>query len=148
VRVESLELGSILDAQDYLDNWHLAIVVDEKKHPEPAIKQLHFLPFNKGNRDEEFNVDDSARLAPAFSRTEINSEPEASFNQLRSYYENFKLSKKQSNFLEERKSEESFTNGSRMNHSKVQSQAAAGLGKMGQKGVNRNISPLNELHSD
>ena len=100
----------------------MAIVVDEKKHPEPASKQLHFLPFNKGNRDEEFNIDDSARLAPAFSRTEINSEPEASFNQLRSYYENFKSTKKQSksNYsLEEKKSEESITNGNRLSSNKL-----------------------------
>jgi hypothetical protein len=27
--VESLRVGNILDAQDYLGNWHCAIVVDE-----------------------------------------------------------------------------------------------------------------------
>jgi hypothetical protein len=25
-----LQVGNILDAQDYLGNWHLAIVIDEK----------------------------------------------------------------------------------------------------------------------
>ena len=30
---ESLRVGNILDAQDYLGNWHCAIVVDE---PEPS----------------------------------------------------------------------------------------------------------------
>ena len=76
----------------------------------------------KGNRDEEFNIDDSTRLAPAFTRTEINSEPEASFNQLRSYYDNFKQSKKQSksNYMpEEKKSEESLSNGTRLSSNKL-----------------------------
>ena len=35
--IESLPVGSILDAQDYLGVWHLAIVIDEK---EPDSKQF------------------------------------------------------------------------------------------------------------
>jgi hypothetical protein len=90
VRVENLKLGNVLDAQDYLDNWHLAIVVDDNLGRDPLSHQLHFLPFNKGNRDEAFGRDDSSKISPAFSKTELTAEPEVSFNILRSYYENFK----------------------------------------------------------
>lgn len=29
ITVEQLRVGNILDAQDYLGNWHVAIVIDE-----------------------------------------------------------------------------------------------------------------------
>jgi hypothetical protein len=50
--------------------------------------------------------------------------------------------------LEEKKSEESLTNGARLSTSKLQSQLAAGQSKLGVKVANRNKSPLNEFHSD
>jgi len=74
VRVDQLKIGNILDAQDYLDKWHLAIVVEEK---ESTSKMLHFVTFNKGNRDEEFGEEDSNRIAPAFSRTEPSIDPDS-----------------------------------------------------------------------
>jgi hypothetical protein len=48
-------VGSILDAQDYLGNWHLAIIIDEKDAP---TKEVHFLPFLKANRNEAFTDSD------------------------------------------------------------------------------------------
>lgn len=74
MRVSQLQTGNILDAQDYLDNWHLAIVVEEKTS---NSRQLHFLPFNKGNRDEEFGEEDSNRIGPAFEHTEPSMDPDA-----------------------------------------------------------------------
>ena len=54
-----------MDAQDYLGNWHSAIVIDENG---PTQKHIHFLPF-KANRDEVFNApEDSSRLAFIFSK--------------------------------------------------------------------------------
>lgn len=58
----------MLDAQDYLGAWHLAIVIDEKG---PDCKQMHFLPFNKSNRDEEFTPEDNSRLAALCSMTKV-----------------------------------------------------------------------------
>jgi hypothetical protein len=40
--VEELRVGNILDAQDYLGNWHVTIVIDEHG---PQQKQVHFLPY-------------------------------------------------------------------------------------------------------
>jgi hypothetical protein len=32
-RVEQTHVGNILDAQDYLGSWYLAIIIDEKNGP-------------------------------------------------------------------------------------------------------------------
>ena len=40
--IEELNVGCILDAQDYLGAWHLSIIIDEKT---PKQKEIHFLPF-------------------------------------------------------------------------------------------------------
>lgn len=62
-----LRLGNILDAQDYLGSWHLSIVISEGANAESSAsgrknssesRTLHFLPFQKANRDEVFTVDD------------------------------------------------------------------------------------------
>lgn len=50
VTMQSLRVGNILDAQDYLGGWYPAIVIDEK---DSENKQIHFLPY-KSNRDEYF----------------------------------------------------------------------------------------------
>ena len=56
-------MGTILDAQDYLGIWHLAIVIKEKNAKE---RDVHFLPYNNPKRDETFGEDDSNKIAPAF----------------------------------------------------------------------------------
>lgn len=53
--IDKLRLGDILDAQDYLGSWYLAIVIDDIS---PSSKQIHFLPYQRSNRDETFSADD------------------------------------------------------------------------------------------
>jgi hypothetical protein len=64
-----LSIGSILDAQDYLGNWHLSIIIDEK---DATHKDVHFLPYAKANRNETFSDDDILRVSPAYSKTPIS----------------------------------------------------------------------------
>lgn len=64
--IESLNVGHIFDGQDYLGNWHLTIVIEE---PDTTHREVHFIPFQKANRNETFSQDDLARVAPAFTRT-------------------------------------------------------------------------------
>lgn len=80
--MENLNCEHILDAQDYLGNWHLSIVMEEKS---PTTKMIHFLPFYNGKRDEEFTAEDMNRLGPAFSKSEL-TDPDSKFAILRSYY--------------------------------------------------------------
>lgn len=42
----------IIDAQDYLDNWHLSIVCKIQPGSEHEAVKVNFLPYPKGNRDE------------------------------------------------------------------------------------------------
>lgn len=70
MRVEQTKLGDILDAQDYLESWYLAIVVEEKNGPK-SERKLHFLPFSHSKRDEVFTDESSNKIAPAFTNTEI-----------------------------------------------------------------------------
>lgn len=80
--LEQLKVGSILDAQDYLSNWHLAIIIDEK---DARTKDVHFLPFLKANRNETFTDSDLQRVAPAYSKTILSQEPEKDLRSLREY---------------------------------------------------------------
>lgn len=66
--IDKLQVGNIIDAQDYLGNWHPAIVIDERSE---GSKFLHFLPFTKANRDEEFKESESVRTNVAFSMTKF-----------------------------------------------------------------------------
>lgn len=78
-----LQVGNIVDAQDYLGSWHLSIVIDEDGLNK---KMIHFLPFTKANRNEMFSApDDSQRIAPAFTRSEPSQEPYAQIETLRNY---------------------------------------------------------------
>lgn len=77
-----LQIGDILDAQDYLGNWHLAIVMDE----DGDDRKIHFLPFTKANRNEMFsNTDDSLRVAAAFTVSDTPEDPLADIKTLREY---------------------------------------------------------------
>lgn len=84
----SLNIGSILDARDYLDSWHLSIVIDEDGSNPNLSKTLHFLPFTKANRDERFTPEDQDRLAPAFSKQEAKGDPEQQISVLKAYLNN------------------------------------------------------------
>jgi hypothetical protein len=40
---------------------------------------IHFLPFSNSSRDEPFTEEDSNRIAPVFTKTDIPQEPEKCF---------------------------------------------------------------------
>ena len=57
--VSQLRMSHILDAQDLYGSWHLSIVIDDgSTQGNTDKKTLHFLPFQKANRDEQFQPDD------------------------------------------------------------------------------------------
>jgi hypothetical protein len=113
-RVESLQMGNILDAQDYLGTWHLAIVLDDSQ---PLERKIHFISFKASNRDETFTEQDYNKIAPAFIQTEIPQDPEISFRMLKEYFEMYK-SKKKPVQVEEKKQGP----GSQRQHERTQSQ--------------------------
>jgi len=52
-------MSSILDAQDLYGSWHLSIVIDDgSSQGYNEKKVIHFLPFQKANRDETFQSED------------------------------------------------------------------------------------------
>lgn len=59
-------MGNILDAQDYLGIWHLAIVIN-KKNDKSTERDIHFLPYSNQKRDETFTEEDSNKISPAFT---------------------------------------------------------------------------------
>mmetsp|Transcript_5413 Transcript_5413/g.4091 ORF Transcript_5413/g.4091 Transcript_5413/m.4091 type:complete len:103 (-) Transcript_5413:814-1122(-) len=83
-------VGNILDAQDQYGQWHLSIVLEEKAKE----RRVHFLEFPNPNRDEQFREEDSARIAPAFTQTEIPPSPEVCFDKLRQHLEDHRALKK------------------------------------------------------
>ena len=82
--IEKLKVGDILDAQDYLGSWYLAIVIEEVSS---SSKQIHFLPYQRSNRDETFTVDDQARIAPAFQHADVAMDLNDNIVTLRAYLE-------------------------------------------------------------
>ena len=61
-----------MDAQDYLGTWYLSIVIDEVS---TSQKQIHFLPYNRSNRDETFTAEnDQGRIAPAFQHADMSQD--------------------------------------------------------------------------
>ena len=92
-RIEDLKVGDIIDAQDYLDTWHLSIVCKIQPKNEQEYLKVNYLPYPKGNRDEWISKKDSARLSGPFynseSIVEKELEPiEKGLKQLRDYVRN------------------------------------------------------------
>jgi hypothetical protein len=85
-----LRVGNICDAQDYLGNWHIGICIDD--NPQAASKQMHFLPYNKANRDEAFTSEDNSRLAPLYSKTSSPADKNVKlqFTTLKTYMDNYR----------------------------------------------------------
>ncbi len=79
--MEQTRIGHILDAQDYLGGWYLAIIVDEKNRE----RILHFLPYTNSKRDERFTEEDSNKIAPAFTFSELPQDADRDINTLRDY---------------------------------------------------------------
>lgn len=74
-------------------------MIDEKPG---GARQIHFLPFNKANRDEEFQDTDSGRVDAAFSMTKlpIDNNVKSAFASLKIYMDSYraKLGKKSEEF--------------------------------------------------
>ncbi len=92
--VSELKVGNILDAKDYLENWYLAVVIEdmaETDQPGDAKVKLHFLPFVKNSkRDEVFSAQESLnRIAPAFTNSEKVDDPTKAVAQLREYLKTY-----------------------------------------------------------
>lgn len=51
---------------------------------------MHFLPFQKANRNETFLADDLGRVAPAYSKISISNEPEKDLKTLREYLQTYR----------------------------------------------------------
>jgi len=84
-------VGNICDTQDYLGNWHIGICIDE--NPQALTKQMHFLPYNKANRDEAFkNDEDNIRLAPLYTKTSTPADKNVKlqFTTLKTYMDNYR----------------------------------------------------------
>jgi hypothetical protein len=47
-----LKEGMIVDAQDYLDKWHLSVVCKIQPKNENEYIKVNFLPYRNGKRDE------------------------------------------------------------------------------------------------
>jgi hypothetical protein len=102
IDLSQTRVGHILDAQDYFQQWYLAIVIDREDGESnaafsPAIdtssskanikRKLHFLPFGKNSkRDETFNAQEyQHKIAPAFTNSEKQADPIKAVVTLRDY---------------------------------------------------------------
>jgi hypothetical protein len=84
----------IVDAQDYLGEWHLSVVCKVDRDSSQEYAKLNFLRYPKGNRDEFFNT---TEISERVSGPYVNSETDASsaesvnknLNALREYFKRF-----------------------------------------------------------
>ena len=106
--LQHTRVGHIIDAQDYLEQWYLAIVIEQDDpHSEgdaaysPAIdtsssrsnikRKIHFLPFAKNSkRDETFTAQDCQhKIAAAFTISEKSDDPLKAIITLREYLKQY-----------------------------------------------------------
>lgn len=67
--INDLKEGMILDAQDYLDKWHLSVVCKVQPDNDSEAVKINFLPYPKGNRDEWISKTElTNRLGGPFSQ--------------------------------------------------------------------------------
>ena len=52
VSEDMLREGMIVDANDYLGEWHLSIICKIDEQNDAEFAKLNFLRYPKGNRDE------------------------------------------------------------------------------------------------
>jgi hypothetical protein len=57
-----------------LGGWYLAIIIRERNSATQE-REVHFLPYSNHKRDEVFTEEDSGKIAPAFTNSEIPSDP-------------------------------------------------------------------------
>ena len=87
---DELYEGLIVDAQDYLGEWHLAIVCKHEPEQDDEFARLNFLRYPKGNRDEWYSrAEVKDRMAGPFSKVEGMPQDESAIGKLanlREYY--------------------------------------------------------------
>lgn len=67
----------ILDAQDYLDKWHLAVICKVDPTNDTETIKVNFLPYPKGNRDEWISATELVnRLCGPYSMIEHDQDKE------------------------------------------------------------------------
>jgi len=82
VPLEQTRVGHILDAQDYLGQWYLGVVIGGSG----AERVIHFLPFKNAKRDENYHAaSDQHKIAAAFSHSEKFDEPAKAISTLKDY---------------------------------------------------------------
>jgi len=94
VTSSNIKEGCIVDAQDYLGEWHLSVVCKVDKDQTQEFAKLNFLRYPKGNRDEWFSTTEiSERVTGPFVNSETNcdsAEPiSKNINALREYFRKF-----------------------------------------------------------
>jgi len=47
-----LREGMVVDAQDYLDKWHLSVICKIQPKNDSEYIKVNFLPYRNGKRDE------------------------------------------------------------------------------------------------
>lgn len=97
-KMEDLRQGHIIDAQDYLGGWHLAVVCDIKPNNEEFIR-VNFVEYPRGNRDEWLKKTELERVSGPFLNTEELMEKDGpsikkSLKSLREYCRKFTLEDK------------------------------------------------------
>ena len=65
-RINQVSEGHIIDAQDYLGQWHLSVVCKIQDSNESEYMKVNFLPYPKGNRDEWIQKSEFERLSKPF----------------------------------------------------------------------------------
>ena len=98
----SLQEGKIVDAQDYLEAWHLAIICRIQRDNDIEFIKVNYLPYHKGNRDEWISKQDvSDRIVGPFLNSESVKEKDyepvqRSLSNLREYFKKFQSLNKNS----------------------------------------------------
>jgi hypothetical protein len=71
-----LKEGMIVDAQDYLDKWHLSVICKiQSKNDNEHIK-VNFLPYRNGKRDEWLQKSEIERISGPFVNSDSNFDKE------------------------------------------------------------------------
>ena len=68
---DSLFEGAIIDAQDYLGAWHMAVICKVQPNNEAEFIKVNLFPYPKGNRDEWIS---SAEISDRVSGPFVNSD--------------------------------------------------------------------------
>ena len=71
-----LKEGMIVDAQDYLDKWHLSVICKIQPKNENEFIKVNFLPYRNGKRDEWLQKTELDRVCGPFVNSDSNFDKE------------------------------------------------------------------------